>query len=87
MNGLNETKYPIPESMQWAERSWTLLSSSIFSGSLDAGHYTAMTRDLESGVYTHYNDDFVTRYRERTALKNLRNNKHGLVYGLVYVQT
>ena len=49
--------------------------------------YTAMTRDLESGSYTHYNDDFVTKYRERTALKNIRNNRYGLVHALVYVQT
>ena len=58
-----------------------------FFESLQAGHYTAMTRDLESGSYTHYNEDFVTKYRERIAMKNIRNNRHGLVYGLVYVQT
>ena len=60
MNGLDETKYSIPESMEWSERTWKLVSTSIFSGSLEAGHYTAMTRDLESGSYTHYNDDFVS---------------------------
>ena len=73
--------------MQWADRSWEFRACSIFSGSLNSGHYTSMTRDVESATHTHYNDDFVTKYRERTALKNLRENTHGLVYGLVYIQT
>ena len=73
--------------MLWAERSWVLYACSIFAGSLNAGHYTGMTRNRETGIYTLYNDDFVSTYRERSALKNLQNNKYGLVYGLVYVQT
>ena len=73
--------------MQWAERCWALSACSIFSGSLNAGHYTGMTRNSETGIYTLYNDDFVSKYRERSALRNLQNNKHGLVYGLVYVMT
>ena len=86
-SGLDNAKYPIPASMLWAERSWAQYACSIFSGSLNAGHYTGMTRNRETGIYTLYNDDFVSTYRERSALKNLQNNKHGLVYGLVYVET
>ena len=45
-----------------------------------------MTRDNDNGAFTLYNDDFITKHRERSALKSLKNNNHGLVYGLVYVQ-
>ena len=41
---------------------------------------------IEIGVLTVY-DDFVTSYRERGALQSLQKNKHGLVYGLVYIRT
>ena len=86
-SGLNKAKYPIPVSMQWAERSWILSACSIFSGSVNAVHYVAMTRNNDTGIFTLYNDDFVTKYRQRNALKDLQNNKHGLVYGLVYLKT
>ena len=46
--------------MRWAERSWSLSACSIFSGSIDAGHYIAMTRNAESVIHTLYNDEFVT---------------------------
>ena len=73
--------------MQWADFSWSLYACSIFSGSLNAGHYTSMVRHGKNGKYTHYNDDFVTTHGARSALQSLQNNKHGLVYGLVYVKT
>ena len=86
-SGLDNAKYPIPASMEWANLSWDLFACSIFSGSLNAGHYTSMMRNGIDGKYTLYNDDFVTTHRPRSALQGLQNNKYGLVYGLVYVKT
>ena len=86
-SGLDTTKVPIPPSMDWAGFTWILLAVSLFSGSLNAGHYKAMTRDAESGALTLYDDDFVTSYRERGALQSLRKNEHGLAYGLMYIRT
>ena len=54
---------------------------------LNAKHYVSMIRDQENGICTRYNDDFITKHRERGALQSLKNNNHGLVHGLVYIKT
>ena len=35
-------------------------------------HYMGMTRDNDNGAFTLYNDDFITKHRERSALKSLK---------------
>ena len=50
-------------------------------------HYVSMIRNHENGICTRYNDDFITKHRERGALQSLKNNNHGLVHRLVYIKT
>ena len=85
-DGLDSTKFTIPSSMVWGGFSWALLSASLFSGSLDAGHYKAMVRNSDSSEARIYDDDHVTAQRERNAILDLKNNENGLVYGLVYLR-
>ena len=54
--------------------------------SLNGGHYKSMLR-TESGKCKLYEDDFVTEYTERIGLNALKTNKHGVVYGLVYMRS
>ena len=66
------------------------LESFIFDcQSVFAGHYMTMTYNNGTGICTLYNDDFITRNRERTqrnALKISQNDKHTLVYELVHLK-
>ena len=48
-----------------------------------------MTHNNSTGTCTLYNDDFITRNREKTqrnALKISQNDKHALVYELVHLK-
>ena len=66
------------------------LESFIFDcQSVNVGHYITMTHNNGTGICTLYNDDFITRNRERTqrnALKISQNDKHALVYELVHLK-
>ena len=66
------------------------LESFIFDcQSVNVGHYITMTHNNGTGICTLYNDDFITRNRERTqrnALKISQNDKHTLVYELVHLK-
>ena len=58
------------------------LESFIFDcQSVNVGHYITMTHNNGTGICTLYNDDFITRNRERTQrnpLKISHNDKHAL---------
>ena len=66
------------------------LESFIFDyQSVNVGHYITMTHNNGTGICTLYNDDFITRNRERTqrdALKISQNDKHALVSELVHLK-
>ena len=66
------------------------LKSFIFDcQSVNVGHYITMTHNNGTGICTLYNDDCITRNRERTqrnALKISQNDKHTLVYELVHLK-
>ena len=84
--GIDNTKFFIPETMDWGGFIWRLHSTPIFSGNLNSGHYTSLVRHPSSDEFRHFNDDHVQNYRKRVALNRLQNNKFGLVYGLVYLR-
>ena len=67
------------------------LESFIFDcQSVNVVHYITMTHKNGTGVCTLYNDDFITRNREKTqrnALEISQNDKHALVSELEHLKT
>ena len=62
---------------------WRLHSAPIFSINLNSGHYTSLVRHPTSDEYRYFNDNNIQNYRNRIGLNRLRDNKFGLVYGLI----
>ena len=57
--------------------------------SVNVGRYITMTHNNSTGTCTLYNDDFITRNREKTqrnTLKISQNDKHALISELVHLK-
>ena len=85
-NGLDNTKFPVPESMRWGDFRWTLLGVPLFSGSRNRGHYKALVREHDGRDFRMFDDDCVSSIKRAKAISALKTNKHGLPYGLIYVR-
>ena len=81
-NALNEKAYEVPEILLFHNVTFQLKAALLFCGSLNAGHYRSIVRVEDTWVK--YDDDNVRELRTRTVMKDLKNNKYGWVYGLIY---
>ena len=83
----SKSRFYIPGGIIWSERSWTLQSVGLFVGGVDNVHYRSVVMSPEDiQVWRPFDDDHITKMRERAALHTLENNSKGLPYGLVYTQ-
>ena len=48
---MDNTKFPVTASMDWAGVTWSFLAVSTFSGSVNTEYYKAMTRNAMSGDF------------------------------------